>query len=235
MSPSRKAQLLYGLVMLIWFVIQPIVMMIAIVPALVLFLGGSALTIAILGAVSGWLRPDTPNLEVFELAFLVTLVLAFIFWAIATFIYPRQRLATIPISTNTETTAAAAEFARDYPGITLGVTYAFAAIFFWFLIVEYYFGGSFFLQRPVSFWNTITSGLNILLENSLGKYIEGTDLNYWFAPLDAGRFRNKFIVTITQVVIVAGMLKSAVRLIKATDAQFGIVMEPENKKNKGGS
>jgi len=192
--------------------------------------------IAFVGSVMGWIAPDVPVTVIYELIFVILFTISLLIWVVLIFVIPLWAAAEAAVASlkaapgsmeaSAETTAESGSsgmsagfelFRRNY--ITFGTAYWFVVFYAWFAISEYELGGSFFVNAPQSIWNALASAVNILSEGYISKYLENTDVVYRFADYDSTKIRNTLVVTIAQLFLSLGLLKSIVSVLKMPDAK----------------
>jgi len=206
------------LALVIFVIVQPL----AVLPGVLLFTGILMLDVAILGGLTGWISADTSNVALAEISFLIAFLFAFLAWAVAVFIWPLAKLAAGAAAPAAPPGAAAKPafkeiFLKSFA--SFGGAYSLIGVFFWFIVGEYHWYGSFFEQHPPTLWNALASAMNILSDDHLAKYIKDTDVSLSFVACNNALLRNKLIVTLTQFIVALGVLKPIVAVLTASDGK----------------
>jgi hypothetical protein len=228
MKESRRIFLFLMGMMLLWELVGAAVCL--------MLVWAVARGMAFAGSVMGWIAPDVPVTVIYELNFVILFTISFLIWVVLIFVVPLwaaaegaiASLKAEPVSTDASAKATAESgssgmsagfelFRRNY--ITFGSAYWFVVFYAWFAISEYELGGFFFVHAPQSIWNALASAVNILSEGHISKYLENTDVAYRFVDYDSTKIRNKLVVTIAQLFLSLGLLKSIVSVLKMPDAK----------------
>jgi hypothetical protein len=150
-------------------------------------------------------------------------------WLMAIFVAPRYRiLEARENQLNPEEKIELAQYIESLPIFNLMFAYGFLSIFFVYLAGEYYLTGTFFKPAPPSFWNTLASGINILVGNYISEFVEGTK-TYTFTPYDESILFNKIIVKVTQVAVIVGLIKRVFDVVRSNDAAYKIDLKSAAK------
>jgi hypothetical protein len=193
--------LAFGLVLLI----QPL----SVLPALIFFVGLLALNAKIYGEFLG-IDPSASWTELTEISFVIIMAISLVIWVLTIIVAPIYNYLT---DEPDESENKRRRLVQTY--IQFMMAYSFVAIFFWFIVFEFLFQGSFFMRPPTSIWNALASAINMLLDDWIAKYLKDTNLKYAFASYNSELVRNKLLLTITQILLVGGVLKSISSDLKA--------------------